>query len=216
MPGHGRGDRSGAPVPGPADRSYPEPEELGIQFAEYTLAAEFRRPLAGRLILLLPVAAVTLTVGYLDGHAVMTLVFGWLVAPFAAVNLILYFWRGRFLTRVTSEGILVRGYFSRFVPWREVGHLEIHGLQAPMRLGANFRPSYLGYFLGEGAPERVVCDSSPWGQRSRLATITVVRTNGAKVLLRAPLVTDWAPDHLFAEKAAELSTLSRWHTGAPL
>jgi hypothetical protein len=229
----GRGGRGGTGARGklggqaagarsaPAARAAPASAELGIQLAEYTMPAEFRRPLVGRLIWLLPAAALSLILGYsVRGAALIAT--GWVITPFAVVNLSAYLWRGRFSTRLTSEGIVARGYFTHFVPWREVGYLEVHGLHVPMPLGENFRPGHLRHLASQEygrsdmVPARVTCRASAWGQRSRLATVTVVRADGSKLLLRAPLVTDWAADHLFAEKAAEISTLARWHTGAPL
>ncbi len=198
------------------------PDELGIVLAEYRLSDQFRRPLVGRFILLLPVAVVTLGVGYTVPGCDGLLLPGWAAAPFAAVNLVLYFWRGRFCTQVTTEGLVIRGYFRHVVPWSEITGLDIRGPAEPAGPGDHYRVSARpAYGTGASRPAssrsgsgRTGSDRTPTSGRARLATVTVIRARGRRLLLRAPLVADWAPDHRFSEKAAELSVLWRWITGA--
>jgi hypothetical protein len=189
-------------------------EDLDIVLAEYRLPAQFRHPLVGRLLLLLPVTAALLGAGYaVPGYGGLT-VPGWFLAPFAAGNLILYAWRGRFMTQVTTAGIRTRGYFSHFVPWAEVAALEVRRPARQLGLGEEFRPSDLSYMYGDRVPARTAYEGRPGRQRARLATVSVIRPNGRKLMLRAPLVAGWAPDPLFTEKVTELNQLWRWFAGA--
>ena len=169
------------------------PAALGVVFAEYRLSPDFRRPLIGRLILLLASALVLLSTGYTAGGDPALQTLGWAAMAGAVLTAVLYRWRGRFCTRITSEGVVACGYRRRVIPWHEISALKVRGLSTPLALG----------------------DDVATGARARVATVTVVRANGRRLLLRAPLVTDWAPDHQFASKVSELRAFWRWHTGQP-
>ncbi len=84
--------------------------------------------------------------------------------------------------------------------------IEVGGSGAPrMRLPAQFRP-------GANAEDGLLWGSTG-GAGARLATIAVVRVRRRKVLLRAPLVTAWAADPRFTEKASQLRQFARQYTG---
>ncbi len=74
------------------------------------------------------------------------------IAPLAACSGLTYLWRGRFRTRVTAEGIEIRGYFNHFVPWEEVRGIEVRGYGSSMRLDDSFYSSYLRRAYGNRAP----------------------------------------------------------------
>ena len=69
----------------------------------FTPSAQFRRPLLIRFILLLTVTAVFYASDW--GRIGMTTVLAWVTGPAAAYCGIMYSWRGRFRTVVTSAGI---------------------------------------------------------------------------------------------------------------
>ncbi len=176
---------------------------------EYRLGARYRRPVRNRffvMVVLAVVCAVT-RLALLDAGAV---IFGALAVVFG----VQYVWRGRFRTRVTSRGIEARGYFSHFIPWDEVRDIEVSGFgpdQSP--LDQSFGTSQYAH-MGLGGTQfgaRRNTDS----QLSRLASIEVVRADGHKVRLRAPLASGWAPDPDFDDKARQLEQLCvRYGRGA--
>jgi hypothetical protein len=165
---------------------------------EYRLSPQHRRPARNYFLLMAALTAVCVVtrLQVLDGAAVIT----GALAVFFGVS---YVWRGRFRTRVTSRGIEVRGYFNHFVPWERVRDVEV----------TEFGPDRV--LLGEGsdAPHytrlrltgaSVSSIGSPGGGMSRLASIWVVRADGSKLLLRAPMVSAWAADPEFDRKAWQL------------
>jgi hypothetical protein len=165
---------------------------------EYRLSPRYRRPARTHFLLMaaLTVVCVVTRLQVLDGAAVVT---GALAVYFG----VSYLWRGRFRTRVTSRGIEVHGYFNHFVPWEQVRDVEV----------TEFGPDRVQLGEGADAPHytrlRLTGASlssigSPGGGMSRLATISVVRADGSKLLLRAPLVSAWAADPEFDRKAWEL------------
>lgn len=143
--------------------------------------------------------------------------FGWSRNPFsllpgatigfgavALYNGLAYCWRRRFRTRVNARGIHVRGYFNHFVPWDNVKSIEVGGYGDSRPLDDDLpvtRVSSYGSFRAAGGR------AGNMGRRARLGIAYVVRVRGRKVLLRAPLVTSWAPDPYFDEKTHQLEAL---------
>jgi hypothetical protein len=115
-----------------------------------------------------------------------------------------YCWRRRFRTRLTSHGILIRGYFNHFIPWANVKSFEVggYGESLPLNddLSVPMASSFRAYSRTGGGGRNI-------GRRARLGTVYVVRVHGRKKLLRAPLVTSWAPDPYFDEKTGQLQEL---------
>jgi hypothetical protein len=105
---------------------------------------------------------------------------------------------------VTDRGIQIRGYFSHFVPWHEIRGINTSGYGGSRAIN----DSLDGLVTSSGrryTSRRGGISTS--GRRARLATIRVVRSSGRAQLLRAPLVTSWAPDPEFDNKARELRQL---------
>jgi len=118
-----------------------------------------------------------------------------------------YVWAGRFRTRLSAEGIEIRGYFNHRVPWSNVAGFETGGYNMPKRSLTPATP----YLTRSGAVDssyatvrrwnmRAAQQNSTAGYRSRLATVRVTRTRGHSLLLRAPLVTAWQSDPEFEDK----------------
>ena len=169
---------------------------------EFKPVSAFRRPVLIRCITL---AVVTLIL--VVAPTPLTHGLAWITGPLAAAFGVTYLWRGRFRTKVTGRGIEVRGYFNHFVPWQDVRDIEIGGFgSADMRLDESYDGPrvWRGTLRGGSGTSR---DVSP-NRMAHLATVKVVRANGRKLLLRAPLVTGWASDPEFTDKARQLQELS--------
>lgn len=115
-----------------------------------------------------------------------------------------YCWRRRFRTKLTTQGLLIRGYFNHFVPWDNIKSFEVGGYGESRRLD-----DYLSVRLvsAYGSYRRSAGRSGRTGRRARLGTVHVIRVRGRKMLLRAPLVTSWAPDPYFDQKTRQLQEL---------
>lgn len=176
---------------------------------EYRLSPRYRRPVLNRfiaMVVLAVVAAVT-RLAVLDGAAA---IFGACAVLFG----VQYLWRGRFRTRVTSRGIEIRGYFNHFVPWEMVRDIEVSEFGPDrMRLDENLGTTQ---FTRTGLRGPRVSAVRNTGIRiGRLASIAVVRADGHKVVLRAPLVSGWTADPDFDDKARQLEELCmRYGRGA--
>jgi hypothetical protein len=173
----------------------------------FTLDRGYRRPLVTRGSTVLAVAVLAVVVGAFG----LAPAFAWGVAAafgaFAVCYGARYMWIGRFRTRLSPQGIEIRGYVDHFVSWSDVTGVEVTGAEATGLIlsGPGGR---LGMRVTEAdpsaqpqLPERLVSqgDSSS-GFRSRLATVRVNRTRGHSLLLRAPLVTAWQSDPEFEDK----------------
>jgi hypothetical protein len=173
--------------------------------AQYWLGPEYRRPVLVRFVLYAVVTVLLALAGWQVGKVAWVL--GSVMAVLACGYGTTYLVRGRFRTVVTGQGIVVRGYRTRRLPWSEVCRVEVSnytraGLQP---IAVSRRGLGLGA-MGTGVPS---------GRAARLATIRVVTSSRRKVLLRAPLVTAWASDPYFSDKARELARLvSQYGTGA--
>jgi hypothetical protein len=175
--------------------------------AEYRMGPEFRRPVLVHFALnfagtvLLTILAVEASpVGY---------VLGSVTAAAATYYGIAYLWRGRFRTRVTARGIEARGYRNHVVPWDQVRGIEIGGWSYGTEAGLYQGVSRGGFTTGQAGSAAAARS----GKMARIATVKVVRADGKKVLLRAPLVTGWASDPYFNDKARQLQDLARQHAG---
>jgi hypothetical protein len=183
--------------------------------AEYRLASRYRRPFLKRLV---GFGALTILSSWVylkgQGHFSDFLVASYVLGPIAIYNGVVYIWRGRFRTRLTAEGIEIRGYFNHFVPWRQVDGFEESGYGASQPLGTDYNVpvgTQARSFrrVGGGSGGTI-------GRRARLGTVRVVRSGGRRLLLRAPLVTSWAPDPYFEQKVRELRQLNGQYGTRPI
>ena len=161
--------------------STPADDQLAASEVIFTLP---RLPRGRRVRLALGGAAgssvVALIVGLLaPGDWAVSVAFGAAAVGSAVLDLR----RRRFRTRLSAQGVEVRGYVDRFIPWSEVTGIEVGGYPMPD--------------AGK-APIRGTPGDSPVKQR--LATVRVARRRGRSVLLRAPLVTSRQHDPEFENK----------------
>jgi hypothetical protein len=188
-----------------------DPQQLAGQDVEYRLSREFRQPVLSRLIISVILTAVLWSLLATPFYPLAYFA-GSITAAFAVWSLGAYLWRGRFRTTVTGRGIEMRGYFNHFVPWDQVSAIEIGGYGSPhMRLDDTFRSEIrvARRYRSYGGPNA----RSTSGKMARLATLKVVRTNGRKLMLRAPIVTGWASDPYFSDKARQLQQLCNLYAG---
>lgn len=142
--------------------------------------------------------------------------FGWSHDPFsllpgatigfgavALYNGLAYCWRRRFCTRVNARGIFVRGYFNHFVPWANIKSIEVDGYGESRPLDDDLSATQVSRY----GSYRVGGRAGNVGRRARLGTAYVARVRGRRMLLRAPLVTSWAPDPYFDQKTRQLQEL---------
>jgi hypothetical protein len=188
---------TGHAVEDPAGTALPDDEPD----VEYRLSPQYRRPARTHFFFMaaLTVGCVVTRLPVLGGAAVLS----GTLAVFYGVS---YVWRGRFRTRVTSRGIEVRGYFNHFVPWELVRDVEVTEF-GPDRVQLGDGPDAPQYTRLRLTGASVASIGSPGGSMSRLATISVVRADGSKLMLRAPLVSGWAADPEFDRKAWQLDQL---------
>jgi hypothetical protein len=179
------------------------------QDVEYRLSRQYRRPMLNRFaaMVVLTVLCIVTRNPTLEVAAYATGALGLIFAG-------LYLWQGRFATRVTSRGIEAHGYFNHFVPWHDVRDIEVTSWSAG-RLAADEDYGGRTYASASvyGAGVRVR-RSSP-NRMAHIASIKVVRANGTKLRLRAPVVSGWASDPDFDDKARQLDQLcARYGRGA--
>jgi hypothetical protein len=186
--------------------------------AEYRLPSQYRRPFLSRFI----VAGVftgLFAFAAAEGANPGVLAVASLVGIGAVYNGAMYIWRGRFRTRVTTQGIEIHGYFNHFVPWDDVKAVreEGYGDSQPLDAGYDVRSGWSGlgsrsspYRRGGGAM------GSTTGRRARLGVIRIFRRHGKSMMLRAPLVTAWAPDPQFSDKLSQMQALSTQYGTRPI
>ena len=166
----------------------------------FTLPRRFRWPLIQRGSILAAVtAAAFLPVFRLTFLAVLA----WFTGPCAFGYLVAYFWRGRFATVVSTEAITIRGYLTRVVPWTQVTSIDVVAYGPATPYGFRYRH-------GDRRRGGLVATS---GKMARLAAAFVVSGNGRKVMLRAPLVTNWQHDPYFDQKIELIRALMKLYAG---
>jgi hypothetical protein len=179
------------------------------QDVEYRLSRQYRRPALNRFV-----AMVVLTVICVVTRTTTLEVAAYATGALAVIFGAQYLWQGRFATRVTSRGIEAHGYFNHFVPWQDVRDIEVTSWSAG-RLTADEGYGTQTYASASvyGAGVRVR-RASP-NRMSHIASIKVVRANGSKLRLHAPVVSGWASDPDFDDKARQLDQLcARYGRGA--
>jgi hypothetical protein len=180
----------------------------------FRLNRGFRRPLVTRGSTMLAVAVLAAVVAGLGLVPALASVVAAAFAVLALGYAARYVWAGRFRTRLSPEGIEIRGYFDHFVPWADVTGFEVTGAEATGLIlsGGGGR---LGLSVTKAdppgqsqLPQRLADQSgSASGFRSKLATVRVARAHGHQLLLRAPLVTAWQSDPDFGDK---VRTIRQW------
>jgi hypothetical protein len=189
---------------------------LSGQEAVFSLDRGFRKPLVLRGALTIVIGGLAAAASALLGPPMLVVagLFGLVAAGFGVTYLL----QGRFRTVLTPEGIHVRGYFSHFIPWPAVAGFAVrsHGA-APSWDGSDgegggspaqpievFRGSRSGAAMSRGNSRT----SAP------LVSVQVVRTNGHRLTLRAPVVTGWQDDPGFDDKVRLMEQWRRQY-GAP-
>jgi hypothetical protein len=169
--------------------------------AEYRLSRRYRRPSLNRFLVTGVIAAL-MSYGALNGANPGSLTLASLVLIAAVYNGAMYVWRARFRTRVTTHGIEIHGYFIHFVPWSAVKAIqdEGYGYSQPLDAGYDGQSTPFGRRYGGIGPTT--------GRRARLGVVRIFRHHGKSVMLRAPLVTAWAPDPYFTDKLSQMQALS--------
>jgi hypothetical protein len=182
----------------------------------FSLDRGFRKPLVLRGAMSLVIGGLAVAASALLGPPMLVLagLCGLVTVGYAVA----YVWHSRFRTVLTPEGIHVRGYFSHFIPWLDVAGFAVrnHGA-APAWDGSD----------GEGGESPAQPIEVYRGSRSAtavlggnrrtsapLVTVQVVRTNGHRLTLRAPVVTGWQDDPGFDDKVRLMEQWRRQY-GAP-
>jgi hypothetical protein len=173
----------------------------------YRLSRQYRKPMLTRFVVLVVLTAICVAV-----RTPILYVVAYVTGPLAAIFGVLCLWQGRFATKVTGRGIEVRGYFNHFLPWDDVRDIEVSGWTAG-DLGVD--EDYGGQVYASGSVRGSslrVSRVSP-NRMAHLARIKVVRANGHKLRLRAPMVSGWASDPDFTDKARQLDQLVARYAG---
>jgi hypothetical protein len=164
----------------------------------FSLDRRFRAPVVRRFVVSLIFSLVLFLAG---GSLVVAAI---ILAVVAALSAVTYLWRGRFRTVLRHDGIRIHGYFNHFVPWAEVAGFDVVGYGAPRSMNEEGLPiAYKGRWSGR---------FGPGGRVTRLATVSVIRVNGKRSLLRAPWVTAWSFDPEFDDKVAVMQRWWREHS----
>lgn len=202
-----------------AESSVPQLGQLDARgqanvLAEYRQPRQYRRPFLARFVAFGAIAGLLSWAGT-RGIAPDLLVIGSVLGLAAAYNGAMYIWRGRFRTRLTTEGIEIRGYFNHFVPWRDVRAVQEGGFGSAQLLNTDYeaQPTYARGLTSWRAHSRT---GSTTGPRAKLGVVRVVRFKGKSLMLRAPLVTSWAPDPYFDQKLRQIEGLSGQYGTRPV
>jgi hypothetical protein len=166
-----------------------------VNVMEFMLSPEHRRPYGMRAIGCLVVAVLFgfAAVAAL-AIAVVPAVLFLLAAVVAGVR-----WYGRltFATRVSADGIEVRGYRAKHVPWADVKGIEVHDYVRAARVGVRNGPA------GRSR--------SGSGGHKKEAVVKVSLHSGRVLELRAPMVTRELGDSEFDNKVSALrSAWTAW------
>jgi hypothetical protein len=170
---------------------------------DYRLTPAYVRPNLTRFFIFGALGALFL---YADSRRAFPdlLFLGTVFSPVAIYNGVAYIWRRRFRTRLTTQGVEIRGYFNHFVPWSDVRGFEVGGFGDSQRLDRGYDDTSMAGPRGGFLHTTRISPTSTVGRRARLGTVYLVRTNGRRMLLRAPLVTSWAVDPYFDQKARQM------------
>ena len=187
-----------------------------------------RRPRSSRKYLLTRAVKALVLAGIVAAVEVaiephMIVIFAYLIGLVAVGNVVAYALGGRSRTALTSEGIEVRRYGRRVIPWSEVRAFRVRGLDHPDLLPPDPRSAR------QVEPRKLVpsSDLNRWGPspypspqageygifpvaslavrtRARRVTVEVVRTNGRPVVLPAPIVAGPQGDSEFSDQVRQM------------
>ena len=150
----------------------------------------FARPLA-KGCLALVIAAVLYVA---DFHAPALQFLAIFPLAFAAGSLAVCAWRGHLRTRLTPQGIEIRRYHRKLVPWQDIRNIE------------TISYSHVGDVPVANPRTRI---ASPRGRGpNTVAAVQIVRTSGHRIRLPAPLVTRSQDDTEFTDKVQLIK--ARW------
>jgi hypothetical protein len=171
----------------------------------FSLKRGFRKPLVLR-------GAFALVIGGLAAAAAVVLgppmyVLAGLCGLFAVESGVVYVWRGRFRTVLAADGIHIRGYFNHFVPWSAIAGFTVGSREASQSLEGGSNEEYPTWVRGR---EITMRRSGPVSLR---LTVQVVRTNGRRVAMRAPVVTGWQGDAEFDDKVRLMEQWRQHYVG---
>lgn len=177
----------------------------------FRLDRGFRKRLAMRGVMLLVVSGLLASTQSFLGIPALVLagVFG-AAAVGCAVG---YVWRGRFRTVLTPQGIHIRGYFNRFVPWADVAGFQVRS-HGPARSSLEDGATGSSWDSAAGRSltgQRIIPDRRPPNVH---VAVQVVRVKGHRLTLRAPQVTGWSSDSEFDDKVRLMQHWQRQY-GAP-
>jgi hypothetical protein len=186
---------------------------LSGQQTVFSLDRGFRKPLVQRGALTLIIGGLAAAASALLGPPMLVLagLCGLVTVGFAVA----YALQSRFRTVLAPEGIHVRGYFSHFIPWPAVAGFAVRSHGAAQSWGDSGGESpaqpieALGGIRGTAGTLRGNRRTS-----SPLVSVQVVRTNGHRLTLRAPVVTGWQDDPGFDDKVRLMEQWRRQY-GAP-
>ena len=179
-----------------------QPGDSPDQEVVFRLDRAYRRPLLGRGIAMLIIAVLLIGAGITIGPQVY--VIGSALGLLAVLSGVAYLWRGRFSTVLNPRGIRVRGYFNHFIPWSDVAGFQVRS-HGPARSS-----------LDDGRENSIAVPRALIGRQAISenrrppkvrVVVQVVRVNGHRVTLRAPLVTGWSGDSEFDDK---VRTMQEW------
>jgi hypothetical protein len=184
-----------------------------------------RKYLLTRAVSALILAGIVAAVGVsLQPHILV--IAAYLIGLVAVGNAAAYAVQGLVRTALTNEGIEVRGYVRRVIPWSEVRAFRVRGLDQPELLAPDPGSA------SQAEPRRLVASSRmsrmpEWDRqadrsrraRSRRVRVEVMRTTGRPVTLPAPIVAGPEGDPDFPDKVRQLEQWRQQCTGqqsAPL
>lgn len=150
----------------------------------------YARPLAQGCLAL--VLAVVLYVA--DTHAPALQVLAVFPLAFAVGSLTVCAWRSHLRTRLTPQGIEIRRFHRKLVPWQAISNIET-----------------ISYGRIDDVPvanPRTRIVSSGGSGPNTVAALQIVRTSGHRIRLPAPLVTKTQDDAEFTKKAELIK--GRW------
>ena len=177
-----------------------------------------RKYLLNRAITAFVLAVLVALVGeFLQPH--LLVIAGYLIGLFAVGNAAAYVLDGLYRTALTNEGIEVRGYVRRVIPWSDVSAFRVRGLDQPELLSpdpGSASPEPRRLVAGSGLNRRpqwdVPADRRP-RTRNRRVTVEVVRANGRRVVLPAPIVAGPHGDSEFPDKVRQMEQWRQQWTG---